>query len=115
MRTAVVPLKKKSVRQNDVLESLVTHGLTWSQARVAYRAFSEIIGDAVVNAQKVTVGEVLTLKPVWKQPRAVAMNCKVGKGHKLEKGSKHIYLGVRLKYVVNVHKSFMDKRQLNWY
>ena len=114
--TPKIPTKEKSARKNDILASMVNnYGLTWPQARLAYRAFTETIGDAVVNGQKVTLGEILTLQPVWKQPRTVALNAKIGKGQKLEKVTKMIYLGMRLKYVVNLHASFLNKRQINWF
>lgn len=110
------PTKEKVLRKNDVLKKMAnSYGLTWAQARLAYDAFVETIGDGIVNGQNIQIGKVLSIKPVWKQPRAVAQNLVVSKGNKVEKTKRVIYLGVRLKYVVRLHKAFMDKRRLNWF
>ena len=109
-------LKEKSLPKNAILQNMVkNYGMSWTQARQAYKAFTETLGDAVVNGQKVTIGEIMTLKPVWKQPRTVAINCQIGKGRKVEKITKHVYLGMRIKYVVNLHASFLNKRHINWF
>ena len=115
MSKTPIQTKKRSMTKNDILASLASHGLSWPQARLAYTAFSESIGNAVVNGQMVEIGKVLTLKPTIKQPRTVAQNFKIGKGQKVEKANKRIYLGVRIKYSVVMHKSFIDKRNLNWF
>ena len=99
--------KRTSVTRHDFIRSFVEHGgLTYAEAAKAFNAMVSVFGDAIVNGQKVNVGNVLSIKTVKRQPRRVNMG--------LNGTKRTIFLGSRIAFKVSVYGEFMRQHELDW-
>ena len=98
---------RKPIIRKDFISASVRAGLTYAQAKVAYDATIRIMEEAIMHRRKVYFGNVFSIVPVEKPPRAV---------HKNFTSTKEVYfIGRRFEFKVNVFKKFFDSHQLNWF
>lgn len=91
-------------------------GLTYSQACRVYDTMCSTFGDAITSGNRVTIGRIGALMPVWKQPREINMHFKVSKGKKVETGIKRTYfMGGRYDFKFKVYRRFMETNELRWF
>lgn len=93
------------IRQ-DFLRRFVDSGIKYEDAAKVYDAMVSVFADAVISGQKVTVGQVLSIKPDKKKARTVNMGFN---GH-----NRKIHLGDRIVFKVNIFQEFMSKHRLDW-
>lgn len=99
--------KKRNIVRQDFLRLFVSEGhISYAQAAKVYDAMIRAFADGVVTGQRINVGNVLSICPKRKPPRAINM------GFRGEK--KKIYLGHRLVFTVHIFKKFLDAHALNW-
>lgn len=107
-------MKTESISRRDFVEKFMQRGIPYAQACAVYEAFCEVFEDAIVNGNKINIGNVCSIAPKRLPPREVHMGCKVTKGGNVVK-SKHIYLlDSRIRYKVNLFKKFKDTHELRW-
>lgn len=98
---------KRTTTRQDFLRKFVDRaGVKYEQAAQIYNAMVEVFADAVVTGQSVGIGRVMTIKAVRRRARPVNMGFH---GQK-----KTIYLGDRLRFKAVVHRSFLNRRAIDW-
>jgi len=90
-------------------------GMTYVQACKAFDCMVSTLEDAICNGQKVHLGKVGNITPVWRPPRTVVMGCKRLPGNKFEKVRQEYILGGRIHFKFNLHRQFSATRQLHWH
>lgn len=90
-------------------------GLTYSQANQIFETMREVFKDAIVTGNRVTIGGVGALVPVWKPARECNMHFRVKKGRKIEKGVHRTYImDGRYEFKFRLFQSFIESNQLQW-
>ena len=114
--------KPPAINREDFISRLMDDGLTFTQATRAYNSFMRTLDDAVVMGARINFWRIGSLKPELQEPRTVHMGFqRKRKGKDISQGthtvkSKRVYeLGRRLRYKFVLHKTFLNKRQLNWF
>ena len=98
---------KKSIVRQDFLRKFVQVGrVRYEDAAKIYDAMVSVFADAVVTGQKISVGRVLSIKPVKRKARRVNMG--------FRGTNQTIYLGNRLSFKVIVFREFMNRHELDW-
>jgi nucleoid DNA-binding protein len=102
-----VQLTKKSIVRQDFLKRFVaTGGIKYEDAAKIYDAMSELFADAITTGQKISIGRVLSIKPVKRKARSVKMGFRGTK--------KTIYLSDRITFKVSVFREFLRTHELRW-
>lgn len=99
--------KRSSIVRQDFLHKFVeTGGIRYEDAAKVYEGMVSLFEDAIVTGQKISVGRVLSIKPVKRKARPVNMGFRGTK--------KTIYLSDRLSFKVSIFREFMRSHELNW-
>lgn len=97
---------RNTITRQDFLKKFVATGIKYEEAARIYQAMVDVFSDAVVTGQKVTIGQVMSIKPVRRKARAVNMGFRGVK--------QTLYLGNRISFKCSVFKDFLDKHQIDW-
>lgn len=89
--------------------------MTYVAAGKAFECMVSTLEDAICNGQKVQLGRIGNIAPIWRNPRTVVLGCKRLPGNKFEKVRQEYILGGRIQYKFHLHKRFAATRQLHWY
>jgi hypothetical protein len=98
--------KNSIVRQDFLRKFVQVSGIRYDEAAKIYDAMVGLFADAIVTGQKVSVGRVLSIKPIKRKARRVNMG--------FRGVNKTIFLGNRLSFKVSVFREFISKHELNW-
>jgi hypothetical protein len=91
-------------------------GLTYSNACRVYEVMCGVFSDGIVTGNRVTIGRVGALMPVWRPPREIRMHFRVKKGKKVETGVHRTYhMDGRFEFRFRLYKKFIDSTQLTWF
>ena len=91
-------------------------GLTYSDACRIYEVMCGVFNDGIVTGNRVTIGRVGALVPVWRPPRDIKMHFRVRKGRKVEKGiHRQYFMDGRYEYRFRLYKKFIETSQLRWF
>jgi len=94
------------VRQDFLVKFVKSSGIKYEEAGKVYDAMVELFADAITTGQKISVGRVLSIKPVKRKARPVNMGFRGTK--------KTIYLSDRITFKVSVFREFLRTHELHW-
>lgn len=98
---------KKAILRQDFLKKFVqVGGYKYDEAAKIYDAMVSLFADAILSGQKITVGRVLSIRPVKRKARKVNMHFH---GRK-----KTIHISDRIVFKVNLYREFLNKHELGW-
>lgn len=95
-----------AVTRRTFISKFVEKGLTYQQAGKAYDTVTQIFADAVVSGQKISIGRVMAIVPVKRNPRTVSMGFGGIK--------KIVHLTSRIVFKAKIHREFLGKHSLRW-
>ena len=98
--------KNPIVRQDFLRKFVQVSGIKFEEAAKVYDGMVELFADAITTGQKVSVGRVLSIKPVKRKARQVNMGFRGTK--------KTIYLSDRITFKVSVYREFLRTHELHW-
>lgn len=104
----------KSVTKKDFINACLQRGMGYAAANSAYDAMLATFEHAITHGLKIRLGGVGTISPKMSGEKMVKMGFKRVKG-KVVKCKREFMLGRRLFYKLNLHKSFMQRRQFDWF
>ena len=107
--------KPNTINRDHFVAALQKKGLTYVQARKAYSAMLSVISDAVLQGDKINLGKIGVLDPVWHKERELTMGFKRTADNKVEKATRKFTLGPRLKYRFRLYRTFLENNDLRWY
>lgn len=87
-------------------------GLTYDQACMAYSSMLTTMEDAIVNRDKVCLGNIGSLAPILRPPRDIAMSFVRGPGNRLSKTKRVFHLEERTDYRFSFFKKFAGRHGL---
>ena len=91
-------------------------GLTYSHACRIFDAMCGVFRDGIVTGNRVTIGRVGALMPVWRPPREINMHFQVKKGKKVERGVHRTYfMDGRYEFKFRLYRRFIAQHQLHWH
>ena len=93
------------LKRVDFIRRLVSNGLTYSQAQIAYQALVGFFEDGVAGRDHICIGHVGVLKPIHRKPRTVTMGFKrTASG--VQRVKRNFVLGTRISYTFKVYRAF---------
>jgi len=98
----------------DFVRKLMEAGLPYDYAVKGYNAMMSTIANAVVNGQKVYLGNVGCLNPTVRPPRQVRMGFERQQGNKVVCKTREFNLDSRLRYRFTLFRKFTETHELNW-
>lgn len=104
----------QSVTKKDFINACLQRGMGYAHANAAYDAMLVTFEHAIVQGRKIRLGGVGTITPKMSGEKKVKMGFKRVKG-KVIKCKREFILGRRLYYKLNLHKSFMQRHQFDWF
>jgi hypothetical protein len=109
-----------SFKKAHFVSAFIARGLSYAEAQHAYDAMLSVFETGIIGGNRITLGRVGTLTPVWLEPKVVHMGFTRSKDDdgsvSIKKDSKREYiLGRRVKFKFNLHRAFMRKHDFNWF
>jgi len=101
------------INRRDFVRKFMDSGLSYEESRKAYETMTRIFEDAICSGAKINIGNVLSIVPVWMEPRVVNMGFERVKNC-VKKTQRTYYLGQRIRYRVNLYREFIRTHSLNW-
>lgn len=90
-------------------------GLSYTQATRVYEAMCGVFCDAIVTGNRVTIGRVGALMPVWRPPREVNMHFRRKPGNVLERVHRTFFMDGRYDFKFRLYRKFIEQHELHWY
>jgi len=108
-------MKEAPVTRADFIDRFTRDGgLTYVQAATIYDCMLHVFEDGISSGSKITVGEIFSLVPVWREPRTVHMGFSKEKDGSIKRSKKVYCIGRRLRYKMNLFNSFMQNKDIKW-
>jgi nucleoid DNA-binding protein len=108
--------KPKAVTKiNFVRKFMRDCGMSYRDACRAYESMVSVFENAVITGERVNIGEVGAIQPVWVPPRTAHMGFKRTKGNQIERISQHYFLDGRYKYRFRLFPEFIRRHTLKWF
>ena len=91
-------------------------GASYSQACRLFDVMCGVFRDGIVTGNRVTIGRVGALMPVWRPPREHHMHFRVKKGGVIERGvHRTFFMDGRYEFKFRTYRRFIEAHSLKWF